>query len=113
MKSERLRTGRVCSHWSDMTPEDKDATRLTLFQKQQGRCAICDREEVDLKSPLVVDHDHQTDVIRGLLCVRCNLLVGFVEHDKGEIARANAYLRVIRPKDKIQRQTGVKEGGWV
>lgn len=34
---------------------------------QQGRCAICGQ----VKS-LVLDHDHETGWIRGLLCRRCN-----------------------------------------
>ncbi|MFJ6722235.1 endonuclease domain-containing protein [Streptomyces sp. NPDC091259] len=39
-----------------------------LFELQKGRCACC------LASPSVVDHDHRSGAIRGLLCVSCNRL---------------------------------------
>lgn len=39
-----------------------------LFEVQKGRCACC------LDSPSVVDHDHRSGAIRGLLCISCNRL---------------------------------------
>ncbi|MGW3327566.1 endonuclease domain-containing protein [Streptomyces virginiae] len=39
-----------------------------LFELQRGRCACC------TASPSVVDHDHRSGSIRGLLCVSCNRL---------------------------------------
>lgn len=39
--------------------------------RQSGHCAICD----EIK-PLVVDHDHFTDLVRGMLCTGCNNILG-------------------------------------
>lgn len=46
---------------------------LTLLEIQQGCCAIC-RTDTPVGDDCVfsVDHDHLTDQIRGLLCMRCN-----------------------------------------
>ncbi len=47
--------------------------------EQNGRCGICN-EPIDFSIPRgrkgghVVDHDHETWLVRGLLCLRCNLL---------------------------------------
>ncbi len=38
-----------------------------LFAEQRGVCAICRRA-----TPRVIDHDHDTDLVRGLLCYPCN-----------------------------------------
>ncbi len=35
---------------------------------QQGRCAVCDEP----RARLVVDHDHDSGLVRGLLCNGCN-----------------------------------------
>lgn len=64
------------------------------LQEQRGVCAICRRPpsgtiERDywsgetIEKELVVDHDHQTGEVRGLLCVRCNNLLGRLENNKG------------------------------
>jgi hypothetical protein len=45
------------------------AWRFTQFH--QGRCSLCGRP-----SPLVVDHDHWSGLVRGLLCYGCNSLEG-------------------------------------
>jgi len=51
-----------------------------LFVKQNGVCAICfEKEKVLIRGkvpPLSVDHDHKTKKVRGLLCSRCNLILG-------------------------------------
>lgn len=46
------------------------------IESHAGVCPICG-EKPD--KDLVVDHDHETGKVRGLLCNRCNLRLGWVE----------------------------------
>jgi Mor family transcriptional regulator len=56
-----------------------------LLKQQRGKCALC------LKAKrLVVDHDHKTRVIRGLLCGGCNRLMVAMDDPKWA-GRAIAY----------------------
>lgn len=70
-----------------LTPEDYDA----LLAKQDRACAIC-REPCRTGDALVVDHDHDTGAVRGLLCRTCNLALGYLRDDPDLIAAAAAYL---------------------
>jgi len=68
----------------NLTPEGYDA----LVAAQGGRCAIClDRAE------LVVDHDHDTGLVRGLLCPHCNTGLGRFRDCLDSLRRAIDYLR--------------------
>jgi Recombination endonuclease VII len=44
-----------------------------LIEWQRGRCAICGTSEREL----LLDHDHDTGLIRGLLCGSCNCREGW------------------------------------
>ena len=46
----------------------------SLLRSQGAVCAICQESK-----RLVIDHDHETNTVRGLLCHRCNILVGYIE----------------------------------
>jgi hypothetical protein len=59
-----------------------------LYGSQEGKCAIC--KQVDSRGHLLcVDHDHKTNVRRGLICHNCNRCLGFA-NDNPEILRLMA-----------------------
>lgn len=47
-----------------------EAQYLQIFEAQRGRCAICKSRPTSQR--LAVDHDHDTGMVRGLLCTWCN-----------------------------------------
>ena len=56
-----------------------------MLNKQEYKCAICNKlHNIDkYHNKLCIDHDAKTNdnIIRGLLCRKCNLTIGFVKHD--------------------------------
>lgn len=79
-----------------ITPEEY----FNLLEKQDGVCAICKKPAlVDLEKPyapkgrLCVDHDHDTEKIRGLLCTTCNQGLGLLGDTIESIQIALDYLR--------------------
>lgn len=76
----QVRPGRVVTAW----PLDRPPAWFvwwTLRQLQHGVCALCaertrDWQDVNdllyLREPAVIDHDHATGQVRGLVCGRCN-----------------------------------------
>lgn len=67
-----------------------------MARDQQYRCAICHEEESGERLgrvlELAVDHDHTTKVVRGLLCRRCNLILGKVGDQTALLQRMIDYL---------------------
>ena len=69
-----------------------------LLKFQQNCCAICYRNFEDIvqsgikKSPCI-DHNHQTNEVRGLLCHNCNVGIGFLGENLEALSRAISYLQ--------------------
>lgn len=63
-----------------------------MFEAQGGRCAICGVHQSELKKALHVDHDHERDIVRGLLCNHCNLVLGHAHDSARVLVVAAAYL---------------------
>lgn len=63
-----------------------------MFDKQQGTCAIC--HNPSQRNHLAVDHCHTTNLVRGLLCDKCNFAIGLLEDNPEYLTRATAYLNL-------------------
>lgn len=50
-----------------------------MFKQQEGRCLICHTHQDLLLDKLCVDHNHNTNAVRGLLCKSCNGKLGWYE----------------------------------
>ena len=76
-----------------------------VLAAQGGVCVICQEFNVTERSNrLVVDHDHESGVLRGLLCHRCNCGLGYFKDNVALVSRAIAYLEGF---------DGNTEGSWV
>ena len=115
-KSSRLPTGRTtkckgCSNeynrkWrthlynKDQNLKKSFGIALSDYQRmhdaQDGKCAICDKEETTMRSgrlmKLSVDHNHTTGEIRALLCNNCNRGIGLLNDDILVLRSAVNYL---------------------
>lgn len=73
-----------------ITPERYDA----ILAAQGGRCAVCKALPADARGyRMHVDHDHQTGVVRGILCGPCNRGIGALGDDPDRLDAAASYLR--------------------
>jgi len=78
------RGGRICN------PEQ-------MLADQDGKCALCPKELTfernnQAKVWAYVDHDHETNKVRGILCPRCNTMLSQVERE-GWVEKAIAYIQ--------------------
>ena len=67
---------------------------VILWEKQDGRCAICRTNLTFTKGDdsVNVDHCHATGHVRGLLCQSCNKGLGFFLDNLDILQRAAEYL---------------------
>jgi hypothetical protein len=76
-----------------------------MLKAQNGCCAICGAAESEqFKSVFQVDHCHATGAVRGLLCRKCNFVLGYLDDEPAKLARAIDYLesspRSQKPSDE-------------
>lgn len=71
---------------------------MRMLEEQGGVCSICRKPPV--RERLCVDHDHSCcsgvrtcgRCIRGLICRRCNSMLGFVDDNVDRLRSAIAYI---------------------
>ena len=63
-----------------------------LLEIQNNECAICKKSLDSLKRRMNIDHDHETNKVRGLLCTGCNTGLGHLGDNIEGLKIAVAYL---------------------
>jgi hypothetical protein len=70
-----------------------------MFELQKGLCGICGKKESTRRRKktqgderLAVDHCHETGVVRGLLCFKCNTAMGSLGDNEEMVMRVIFYL---------------------
>ena len=64
------------------------ADQESMKKAQDGRCYICRR----ISKRLGVDHDHDTGLVRGMLCWKCNQGLTFFTDSARSLDRAVKYM---------------------
>lgn len=75
------RYGITLKHYNDMC------------EQQDNKCGICNNEDKEKAEFLCVDHCHNTNKVRGLLCTRCNRALGQLGDDLESILKVVEYLK--------------------
>jgi len=98
--------GRCATHWRIEKERRKDAAHENrvgkvyglepgryqqIWHAQNGVCAICQRATGRTRR-LSVDHDHESGLVRGLLCRPCNDMLGHCRDNANMLFRAVHYL---------------------
>lgn len=81
-----------------ITPEQY----ASMLAEQNGGCAICGRGPNGtnhVERDLLIDHDHETGAVRGLLCNNCNAGMGIIGDTAEHLEAAIAYLRKYQSKE--------------
>lgn len=71
-----------------------------IYEKQQGKCGICGKSKLPRLSTgakkedvLCIDHCHKSGKNRGLVCNKCNFVLGHADDDPSVLEKAAIYLR--------------------
>ncbi len=65
-----------------------------MLDEQEHKCALCTKPFTTLKqNDCHIDHCHETGVVRGLLCMKCNVGLGMMGDNEEGLLRALAYVK--------------------
>ena len=59
-----------------------------MLAQQDSKCAICHSDNPGGKRDWHVDHDHETGMVRWILCGNCNRGLGYFKDDPSVLRRA-------------------------
>jgi hypothetical protein len=87
---------RNCKRLYGITLDDKQA----MLVSQGTRCACCETDDPGKKG-WVIDHDHVTKGVRGVVCNACNTILGMAKDSAENLEKAIQYLK------RFQKVAGV------
>jgi len=88
-------------NWSGLEREDNIMRKqygisthqfAELLEFQGGGCAICAKPIENIRRRMNIDHDHETNKVRGILCTGCNTGIGHLGDNTEGLKRALYYL---------------------
>lgn len=62
-----------------------------IFQAQDCACAACETTDHGGRN-WHIDHDHETGIVRGILCHKCNVALGMLGDSAERVARLYRYI---------------------
>jgi hypothetical protein len=89
-KAPNKRPDKRYSHLARVYSISKDDFTKMLVD-QGGACAVC-HSKFESNKDTHVDHNHKTGRIRGLLCFKCNILLGNSNENTATLSGAIAYI---------------------
>jgi hypothetical protein len=69
---------------------------LRLEEASGGVCAVCGQPPSGKRDRLVVDHDHVTNKVRGMVCHPCNSGIGLFQDDPERLRAAAQWVQTHR-----------------
>lgn len=63
-----------------------------LLLSQNNKCAICS-EDLESISKCFIDHNHENEIVRGILCPSCNTAIGLLKDSPEIINKAYSYVK--------------------
>jgi hypothetical protein len=88
-RNKHKRKGYVLKTRYGITQEDWER----LFDEQGRVCGICSSSAHSDHRDWHTDHDHATGEVRGILCARCNHLLGHARDNVTTLSNAIEYLK--------------------
>jgi hypothetical protein len=108
----RLKKRDYDSQRKDKAQKDRNLARYglssldykNLLDSQGGACAICRMLPRTIQHPknLSVDHCHIFGIVRGLLCINCNIGLGLLDDSIEILTKAKVYLQTWEEKGYLE-----------